>query len=164
MTNNNPTIAVGQAIPDVTIHIKSDGGIDAIKTADYFHNSRVIMIALPGAFTGTCSAKHLPGFVRNAEMLKSSGFDKIACLAVNDPHVMRAWCIDQGAEGIIDMLADPLAGFANELGICVDMGPILGRRATRCAMIIENGVLEKIFMEKPAAFEVSSAENVLANL
>ncbi len=122
------------------------------------------MIAVPGAFTRTCSAKHLPGFVNNAGKFKVAGFDKIACLAVNDAHVMRAWGLDNDAEGIIDMIADPFAEFSDALGLTRFMGPILGRRATRCAMIIENGVLTKMFMEEPAAFEISSAEHVLANI
>ena len=164
MTQDKLTIKVGQAIPNATIHIKSKDGIDAIETKDYFSNCRTIMIALPGAFTGTCSAKHLPGYIKNAEKVRAAGFDKIACLAVNDAHVMHAWGIDQEAEGIVDLLADPLANFSEKLGISVHMGPILGCRATRCAMVIENGVLKKIFMEEPTAFEVSSAEHVLANI
>ena len=164
MTTDKSTIKVGEAIPDATIHIKSEDGVDAIETKDYFKDCKVIMIALPGAFTRTCSAKHLPGYIRNAEKIRLAGFDKIACLAVNDAHVMRAWGLEQKADGIVDMLADPLANFADGLGISVHMGPILGRRATRCAMVIENGVLKNFFMEEPSAFEVSSAEHVLANL
>ena len=164
MIQDKPTIEVGQAIPDARIHIKLEDGIDAIEAKDYFKDCKVIMIAVPGAFTRTCSAKHLPGYIKNAEKIRTAGFDKIACLAVNDAHVMRAWGLEQKADGIVDMLADPLANFSDELGISVHMGPILGRRATRCAMIIENGVLKKIFMEEPSAFEVSSAEHVLANL
>lgn len=164
MTEQTPTINVGQAIPDVSIQIKSEEGVSAIKTAEYFRDCRVVMIAVPGAFTRTCSAKHLPGFVRNANKFKASGFDKIACLAVNDAHVMRAWGLENNAEGIIDMIADPFAEFSDALGLTRFMGPILGRRSTRCAMIIENGILKKMFMEEPAAFEVSSAEHVLANI
>ena len=100
----------------------------------------------------------------NAGKFKAAGFDKIACLAVNDAHVMRAWGLDNDAEGIIDMIADPFAEFSDALGLTRFMGPILGRRSTRCAMIIENGILKKMFMEEPAAFEVSSAEYVLANI
>ena len=164
MTEEIPTIDVGQSIPDASIQIKSEDGVDSIKTADYFRDCRVVMIAVPGAFTRTCSANHLPGFVSNAHRFKAAGFDKIACLAVNDAHVMRAWGLDNDADGIIDMVADPFAEFSDALGLTRFMGPILGRRSTRCAMIIENGILTKMFMEEPAAFEVSSAEYVLANM
>ena len=164
MTEENSTIDVGQTIPDASIQIKSEEGVDAIETAVYFRDCLVVMIAVPGAFTRTCSAKHLPGFVKNADKFKAAGFDKIACLAVNDAHVMRAWGLDNNADGVIDMIADPFAEFSDALGLTRFMGPILGRRATRCAMIIENGILTKMFMEEPAAFEVSSAEHVLANL
>lgn len=164
MKQDKLAIQVGQAVPGATIHIKSEDGIDAIETMDYFDSCKAIMIALPGAFTGTCSAKHLPGYIKNAEKLRLAGFDKIACLSVNDAHVMRAWSLEQKAEGIVDMFADPLSDFSDALGISVHMGPILGRRATRCAMIIENGILKQIFMEEPSAFEVSGAEHVLSSL
>ena len=164
MTKDKSTIKVGEAIPNATIYIKSEDSIDAIETNDYFKDCKVMMIALPGAFTRTCSVKHLPGYIKNAEKIRVAGFDKIACLAVNDAHVMRAWGLEQKADGIVDMLADSLANFSDSLGISVHMGPILGRRATRCAMVIENGALKQIFMEEPSAFEVSSAEHVLANL
>ena len=164
MNEETPTIDVGETIPDALIQIKSEEGVDSIKTADYFRECRVIMIAVPGAFTRTCSARHLPGFVNNADKFKAAGFDKIACLAVNDAHVMRAWGLDNAADGIIDMVADPFAEFSDALGLTRFMGPILGRRSTRCAMIIEDGILTRMFMEEPAAFEVSSAEHVLANI
>jgi peroxiredoxin len=122
------------------------------------------MFVVPGAFTPTCSAKHLPGFLEQADKFRAAGFDRIACLAVNDAHVMRAWGDANSTAGVIDMLADPRCEFADALGISRDMGPVMGRRAARCAMIIENGVVKKVFMEEPAAFEVSSATHVLANL
>ena len=164
MTEEIPTIEAGQKIPKVTIYTKSEDGIDAVETADYFKDCRVVMFALPGAFTSTCSAKHLPGYIDQADQLKAVGFDKIACLAVNDAHVMRAWGLENNAEGIVDMLSDPLHEFSNALGIVRFHGPVLGQRATRCAMVIDNGVLTRIFMEEPAAFEVSSADHVLANI
>jgi len=164
MTDENPTIQPGQEIPAATIQMKSEDGIDAIETTDYFKDCRVVMFALPGAYTSTCSAKHLPGYIQNAEKLKAAGFDKIACLAVNDAHVMRAWGLENKAEGIIDMLSDPLHEFSTALGIIRFHGPVLGARATRCAMVIDKGILTHIFMEDPAAFEVSSAEHVLANI
>ena len=164
MTEETSTIDVGQTIPDALIQIKSEEGVDAIKTADYFKDCRVVMIAVPGAFTRTCSAKHLPGFVNNAHKFKAAGFDKIACLAVNDAHVMRAWGLDNNADGIIDMMADMDGSFSRALGIEVNMGAILGKRATRCALIIDNGLVTHVLMEEPGEFLVSSAENVLAVL
>ena len=107
MTDKNAAIQPGQKIPAATIHIKSEDGIDAIETTDYFKDCRVVMFALPGAFTSTCSAKHLPGYIDQADKLKAAGFDKIACLAVNDANVMRAWSLENNAEGIVDMLSDP---------------------------------------------------------
>ena len=164
MTEEISTIEAGQKIPEATIYTKSEDGIDAIETANYFKDCRVVMFALPGAFTSTCSAKHLPGYIDQVDQLKAAGFDKIACLAVNDAHVMRAWGLENNAEGIVDMLSDPLHAFSSALGIVRFHGPVLGQRATRCAMVIDNGVLTHIFMEEPAAFEVSSADHVLANI
>ena len=129
-----------------------------------FHGKRIVMFGLPGAFTPTCSAKHLPGFIKLADKLKAAGIDKIACMAVNDAHVMRAWAEASDAVGVIDMIADLHAEMSDALGLTRDMGPIMGRRAARCAMVIDHGALQSIFMEEPGAFEVSSAEHVLASL
>jgi peroxiredoxin len=164
MTSETPTISAGAPVPAATVHIKSDSGIDAVETTAYFGDGRTVMFVVPGAFTPTCSAKHLPGFLEHADKFRAAGFDRIACLAVNDAHVMRAWGDANSTAGVIDMLADPRCEFADALGISRDMGPVMGRRAARCAMIIENGVVKKVFMEEPAAFEVSSATHVLANL
>ena len=158
------TIEAGQSIPSVNFQIKTEDGIDAHETADYFASGRTVMFALPGAFTATCSAKHLPEFVDRADDLKAAGIDRIACLAVNDAHVLKAWGDQHGTPGKIDMLADPHAEFARTLGIAVHMGAILGERATRCAMIIDDGVLTKIMMEEVGAYEVSSPAHVLTQL
>ena len=158
------TIEVGQAIPQATFQIKTEEGINAHETADYFASGRTVLFALPGAFTSTCSAKHLPEFVASADDLRGAGVDRIACLAVNDAHVMKAWGDVHGTEGKIDMLADPHAEFARALGIAVDMGAILGERATRCAMIIDDGVLTSMMMEEVGAYEVSSPTHVITQL
>ncbi len=158
------TLTAGAQIPDVTVHIKTEDGIEAIQTADYFANARCVMFVVPGAFTPTCSARHLPGFIEHIEKLKAGGVDKIACLAVNDAHVMKAWGDASGATGNIDMIADSTASFAEAMGIAVDMGPVMGYRAGRCAFIAENGVISKIFIEEPGAFDVSSAEHILSEL
>ena len=164
MTNEAGTIEPGQPIPQATVQIKTEDGIDARETGEYFASGRTVMFALPGAFTSTCSAKHLPEFVDRADDLKAAGIDRIACLAVNDAHVLKAWGDQHGTAGKIDMLADPHAEFARTLGLAVNMGAILGERATRCAMIIDDGVLTKIMMEEIGAYEVSSPAHVLTQL
>ena len=164
MTKPIKIIAVGQRIPQVSFQMKLDDGIGTFSTSDYLKDSRVVLFVVPGAFTPTCSAKHLPGFIKLADKLKAAGIDKIACMAVNDAHVMRAWAEASNAVGVIDMIADFHAEMSDALGLTRDMGPIMGRRATRCAMVIDHGVVQSIFMEEPGAFEVSSAEHVLANL
>ena len=164
MTNEPGTIEPGQPIPQATVQIKTEDGIDARETGEYFASGRTVMFALPGAFTSTCSAKHLPEFVDRADDLKAAGIDRIACLAVNDAHVLKAWGDQHGTAGKIDMLADPHAEFARTLGLAVNMGAILGERATRCAMIIDDGVLTKIMMEEVGAYEVSSPAHVLTQL
>ncbi len=164
MNESNQMIESGQPIPEANVHIKSESGIDSISTTDYFKDCRVVMFAVPGAFTPTCSARHLPSFLDNASKFTAAGIDKLACLSVNDAHVMREWGLANKTDGVIDLLADPRGEFADSLGISRDMGPVMGRRAGRCAMIIDNGVVQKVFMEEPGVFEVSSAENVLANL
>ena len=158
------TIAAGEAIPQASFQIKTEDGIATHDSLEYFAAGRTVLFAVPGAFTPTCSAKHLPGFVKHADKIKAAGIDKIACLAVNDAHVMRAWAEANNAIGIVDMMADWHAEMSDALGLTRDMGPIMGRRAARCAMVIDNGVVQSIFMEEPGAFEVSSAEHVLANL
>ena len=158
------TIEAGQAIPQVTFQIKTEEGINAHETADYFASGRTVLFALPGAFTSTCSAKHLPEFVARADDLRGAGVDRIACLSVNDAHVMKAWGDVHSTEGKIDMLADPHAEFARALGIAVNMGAILGERATRCAMIIDDGVLTSMMMEEVGAYEVSSPTHVMTQL
>ncbi|MBT6415415.1 peroxiredoxin [Candidatus Puniceispirillum sp.] len=158
------TIESGQNIPSAQFQIKSDEGIDAFSTDDYFKDSRVVMFAVPGAFTPTCSVKHVPGYIKHADALKQAGIDKIACLSVNDAHVMHAWGEASQADGIIDMIADMDGSFSRALGIEVNMGAILGKRATRCAIIVDNGLVTHVLMEEPGEFSVSSAENVLATL
>ena len=164
MTQPIETIAVGHIIPEINFLMKLDDGINTFSTSGYFNNSRVVLFVVPGAFTPTCSAKHLPGFVKLADKFKAAGIDKIACMAVNDAHVMRAWAEASDAVGIIDMIADFHTEMSDALGLTRDMGPIMGRRAARCSMVIDHGVVQSIFIEEPGAFEVSSAEHVLASL
>ena len=158
------TITVGTAIPSVDIHTKTKEGLDTVNTAEYCAGRKVVLFAVPGAFTPTCSAKHMPGFVEKFDQLKARGVDAVACLAVNDAHVMLAWAKAQGAEGKIDMFADPRCEVARALGIDRDMGSVMGIRAARCAFIIDDGVINHVFLEEVGVFDVSSVENILAHL
>ena len=158
------TINAGEAFPSVDIHTKTEAGVDTINTAEYCAGRKVVLFAVPGAFTPTCSAKHMPGFVDQFDQLKAAGVDAVACLAVNDAHAMRAWAIDQGADGKIDMFADVTCALSKALGIDRDMGSVMGVRAARCAFIIDQGIISHVFMEEVGVFDVSSAEHILSHL
>jgi peroxiredoxin len=159
------TIKVGDKIPSVVLQQKTADGVQPVKTDDLFKGKRVVLFAVPGAFTPTCSAKHLPGFVQNADQLKKKGVDAVACVAVNDAFVMDAWGKSQNADGKVIMLADGSAHFAKALGLDLDlMDKGLGMRSQRYAMVVNDGKVEKLFVEQPGKFEVSSAENVLSQL
>ena len=158
------TITAGMTIPSVDIHTKTEEGLDTVNTADYCLGRKVVLFSVPGAFTPTCSAKHMPGFVEKFDQLKAKGVDAVACVAVNDAHAMLAWAKAQDAEGKIDMFADPRCDFSKALGIDRDMGSVMGIRAARCAFIIEDGVVSHVFMEEVGVFDVSSVENILAHL
>ena len=154
----------GQKIPAMTLHIKDEDGIDSFDTAAFFAGKKVLMFSVPGAFTPTCSVKHVPSYLEHYDALKQAGFDAIVCLSVNDAHVMHAWGLDQQVGDKIIMLADQSAAFSQELGLAVHMGDIIGTRAARSALVIEDGVITHSFVEEPAVYEVSSAEHVLANI
>ncbi|MEK9925394.1 MAG: peroxiredoxin [Alphaproteobacteria bacterium] len=158
------TIEAGQSIPSVTFQIKTEDGIDEHSSDSYFGEGRTVLFALPGAFTPTCSARHLPTYLEHYDELKAAGVDRIACLAVNDAHVMKAWGDALEVKDKIDMLADPHAALTKALGLDRDMGAILGVRASRCAMIIDDGKVTKVFEEEVGAFEVSGALHVVLQL
>ena len=158
------TISVGVEIPSFDIHTKTEEGLNTVNIADYCAGRKVVLFAVPGAFTPTCTAKHMPGFVDKFDQLKAKGVDAVACLAVNDAHVMLAWAKAEGAEGKIDMLADPRCDVSKSLGIDRDMGSVMGIRAARCALIIDDGVITHVFMEEVGVFDVSSVENILDHL
>ena len=159
------TIKVGDKIPSVVLQQKTSDGVQPVKTDDLFKGKKVVLFAVPGAFTPTCSAKHLPGFVQNADKLKQKGIDAIACVAVNDAFVMEAWGKSQSTDGKVMMLADGSAHFAKALGLDLDlMDKGLGMRSQRYAMVVNDGKVEKLFVEAPGKFEVSSAEHVLGEL
>jgi peroxiredoxin len=159
------TIKVGDKIPSIVLQQKTADGVQPVKTDDLFKGKKVVLFAVPGAFTPTCSAKHLPGFVQNADKLKQKGIDAIACVAVNDAFVMEAWGKSQSTDGKVMMLADGSAHFAKALGLDLDlMDKGLGMRSQRYAMVVNDGKVEKLFVEAPGKFEVSSAEHVLGEL
>ena len=159
------TIKVGDRIPDATLYVMSEQGPQAVKAAEFFKGKKVALFALPGAFTPTCSAKHLPGFIEKYDDLKSKGVDTIACLSVNDAFVMDAWGKAQNAGEKVLMLADGNADFAKATGLTMDgTGYGMGLRTSRWAMVLEDGKVKTLNVEAPGAFEVSSAEAVMKAL
>jgi len=158
-------IQPGDQIPDVTVHTKTADGIVPIQTADVLGEGKVVLFAVPGAFTPTCSDYHLPGFVAFAEEIKSKGVDTIACIAVNDAFVMDAWGQSQNVGEHVLMLADGNGDFAEAIDLVMDgSGFGLGTRSQRYAAIIEDGVVTELFVETSPGLDVSSAEKVLAAL
>jgi peroxiredoxin len=158
-------IQVGDKIPSGTLQQLTENGPEAITTDEIFGGKKVVLFALPGAFTPTCSAKHLPGFVAKAGEIKAKGVDTIACLSVNDAFVMGAWGKDQGAGDKVLMLADGSAEFTLALGLELDLtARAMGMRSDRYAMIVDDGVVTLLNREEPRAFDVSSAEAVLEAL
>lgn len=155
------TIKVGDKVPQVTLsHMTADGPKE-ITTGELFAGKKVVLFALPGAFTPTCSKSHLPGFVVNADKLKAKGVDEIICLSVNDAFVMDAWGKAQNADEI-RMVGDGNAEFARATGLELDLtSRLMGVRLTRFAMIVEDGVVKHLNVEEPGKFEVSSAEKML---
>ena len=159
------TIKVGDKIPSATLMEMQDGKPAAVKTDDFFKGRRVALFALPGAFTPTCSAKHVPGFVSNHDALKAKGVDAIACVSVNDAFVMGAWGKDQNAGGKVHMLADGNGEFTQAVGLVMDGTKFgMGKRSQRYSMIVDDGVVKSLNVEEPGAFEVSSAEHMLGQL
>ena len=154
------TIKIGDKIPAVTLKNLTSDGMKDLATASLFADKKIVMFAVPGAFTPTCTAKHLPGYTANAAAFKAMGID-IACLAVNDPFVMQAWSEANNGNGIT-MLADGNATFTKALGLELDgSGYGLGTRCQRFALYAENGVVKHLAVEAPGKFEVSSAEAML---
>jgi peroxiredoxin len=159
-------IAEGQKIPDVKLKTpNADGMPEDITTGDLFGGKKVVLFAVPGAFTPLCSAQHLPGFIDKADEIKAKGVDSIVCMAVNDAFVMGAWAKDRGAGDKVVMLADGNAELTKALGLEMDVSVAgLGLRAQRFALIVDDGVVTKLAVEAPQKFEVSSADAILAAL
>ena len=159
------TIKVGEKIPSVKLKQMTADGPKDVMSNEFFAGKKAVLFALPGAFTPTCSAKHVPGFVNNFDALKAKGVDLIACLSVNDAFVMGAWGKDQKAEDKVVMLADGNADFTKAVGLDADYSAYgMGTRSQRYAMLVEDGVVKVLNVEKPGAFEVSTAETMLAAL
>jgi peroxiredoxin len=158
------TISVGDRLPQATLVKVTPDGPDQIDSEAFFAGRTVALFAVPGAFTPTCSAKHLPGFVENKDELKAKGVDEIACVSVNDAFVMDAWAKASNAEGIT-MLADGNGDFAEALGLDMDGSKFgMGKRSKRYSMLVKDGVVEQLNVEAPGAFEVSSAEKLLTEM
>jgi peroxiredoxin len=159
------TIAVGEKLPQATFRVMTADGPQPRTTEDIFKGRKVVLFAVPGAFTPTCQNNHLPGYLKNAETIKAKGVDAIAVTGVNDVFVMNAWCKANDAEGKIEFLADGNADFAKALGLAMDgSGFGLGTRGQRFSMLVNDGVVEQLHVEAPGDFKVSSAEYLLENL
>ena len=159
------SIAVGDTLPEVTFMTMGASGPEPVASADFFAGSKVALFAVPGAFTPTCSAKHLPGFKEKADELRAKGVEKIACTSVNDVFVMGAWGKDQSVGEDIVMLADGNGAFAEAIGLVLDgSGFGMGKRSQRYSMIVDDGKVTQLNVEAGPSFEVSSADYMLGKL
>jgi peroxiredoxin (alkyl hydroperoxide reductase subunit C) len=159
------TIKVGDRIPSVTMMHWGKDGPEAVSSGDLFKGKKVAIFGVPGAFTPTCSAKHLPGFVQNSEALKKKGVDEIICTSVNDVFVMNAWGKDQNVGDKVHMVADGDANLTKAAGLEFDLtGKGLGLRNQRFSMLVEDGVVKVLNIDPPGAFDKTSAESLLKQL
>jgi len=158
------SIKTGETFPLGTFRFKDNEGVKEVTTEQYFNAKKIVLFALPGAFTPTCSAKHLPGYIKLFDDIIKKGVSSVACMAVNDPHVMHAWGEVSSVDGKVDMLSDSDCSISKSLGLDMQFGKVLGHRCKRFAMIVDNNIITKLFVEEPGAFEVSTAENILNNL
>jgi glutaredoxin/glutathione-dependent peroxiredoxin len=158
------TINIGDRIPDVQLTIATPDGPQQTSSSDYFAGKRVALFAVPGAFTPTCSARHLPSYVEKAADLKGKGVDEIACISVNDPFVMSAWGERDGSQDIT-MIADGNGQFAEAVGLSMDGSKFgMGKRSQRYSMLVKDGVVEQLNVEAPGEYKASSAETLLEQL
>jgi len=158
-------IQVGEKIPQATLKASGSGGMQDVATDALFGGKKVVLFAVPGAFTPTCSAKHLPGFVEQADAIRAKGVDTVACLSVNDAFVMGAWGQAQGVGDKVLMLADGNGEFSSAVGLDFDGSNFgMGTRSQRYAMVVDDGVVTHLAVEKPMEFKVSSAEAILEAL
>jgi glutaredoxin/glutathione-dependent peroxiredoxin len=158
-------VKVGDRVPSVTLYYLTPEGPKAVKSEEFFKGKKVALFALPGAYTRTCSSRHLPGYVQNAQALKQKGIDTIACLSVNDAFVMDAWGKEHGADGKVVMLGDGSCEFTKAMGLTVDrISAGMGIRSQRYSMIIDDGVIKELHVEPSGEYGVSSAEAMLQRL
>ena len=158
------SIQVGDPLPDVPLTVATADGPKPTTSGEFFKGKRVALFAVPGAFTPTCSARHLPSYVDKAEELKGTGIDEIACISVNDPVVMAAWGDRDGSKDIT-MLADGNGEFAQAIGLTMDGSKFgLGQRSQRYSMIVDDGIVEQLNVEAPGEYRASSAENMIDQL
>jgi peroxiredoxin len=159
------TISVGDRLPKATFVKATAQGPQPVDSEDYFRGRRVALFSVPGAFTPTCSARHLPGFVEKAEELQSKGVDEIACTAVNDAFVLQAWSESAAADGKVTMLADGNGDFVRAIGLGMDGSKFgMGQRGQRFSMVVNDGMVEQLNVEEPGAFNVSSADYMIERL
>lgn len=159
------TIKIGDTLPSGKFKTMGEAGPQEITTSQVFDGKRVLLFSVPGAFTPTCNAKHLPGYIAQADELKKHGIDTIACVAVNDVFVMGAWGKSAGADGKVLMLADGSGDYARALGLELDLTAAgMGVRGKRFALVAKNGVVEQLHIEAPGEFKVSAADAVLCQL
>jgi len=159
------TISVGDRLPSTTLVKATANGPEQVSSDEYFKGRKVALFSVPGAFTPTCSAKHLPGYLEKAEDLKAKGIDEIACTSVNDAFVMDAWSKSADAGDAVTMLADGNGTFAEAVGLTMDGSKFgLGKRGQRYSMVVNDGVVEQLNVEAPGEFNVSSAEHMLNEL
>jgi peroxiredoxin len=158
-------ISVGDRLPSANFVKATPDGPQPVSGEEFFAGRKVALFSVPGAFTPTCSARHLPGFVEKVEELKAKGVDEVACTAVNDAFVLNAWSEQAGAGGKVTMLADGNGDFAEAIGLTMDGSKFgMGKRGQRWSMIVEDGTVKELNVEEPGAFNVSSADYMLAQL
>ena len=158
------TIQVGDRLPEVPLSVATGEGPQPTSTSEFFGGKKVALFAVPGAFTPTCSARHLPSYVEKSSELKGQGIDEIACISVNDPFVMAAWNKSDGSQDIT-MLADGNGEFAEATGLGMDASKFgMGKRSQRYSMIVNDGVVEQLNVEAPGEYRASSAEHMLDQL
>ncbi len=159
------TINVGDRMPKGQFTRMGANGPEQVSTDELFRGKKVVLFSVPGAFTPTCSAKHLPGFINNSDKLKAKGVDTVACMAVNDAFVMKAWGDHSKASGKVEMLADGNGEYARALGLELDASKFgMGTRSKRFSMLVDDGVVKSLNVEPPGEFGVSSAESMLKQL
>ena len=158
------SILAGDMLPYGTFQVMGEEGPETVDVIEFFSGKTVLMFAVPGAFTPTCSASHLPGYVVHLDALKEKGIDEVVCLSVNDVFVMHAWGKDNNAEHLT-MAADGLAEFTHSMGLELDISAAkMGVRSRRYAMLVTNGIVQQLWLDEPGEFRVSSAEHVLSQL